>query len=132
MDFFNVNFIAILVAAIAGMISGAVWYGVFAKQWMKAVGFTEQPQQNPKIYIVALISQFIIAYMLYGVILHVGTFTIGAGILSAIFCWIGFTLAPMAVNHRFQGAGWDLTIIDSGYWLLVFVLQGAIIGWFGS
>jgi len=99
MDFLNINFIAILAAAIAGMVSGAVWYGIFAKQWMKAVGFTEEPSPNPKIYIVALISQFIIAYMLYGIILHVGTFTIGAGILSAIFCWIGFTLAPMMTNR---------------------------------
>jgi len=37
----------------------------------------------------------------------------------------------MAVNHRFQGKGWDLTLIDGGYWLVVFLLQGAILGWWG-
>lgn len=132
MDFLNVNFIAIILAAIAGMIAGAVWYGTLAKPWMKAVGFTEEPAPNPKIYAVALIAQFVIAYMLYGIILHIDAFTIGGGILSAMFCWFGFTLAPMAVNHRFQGSGWNLTLIDSGYWLLVFILQGAIIGWMGA
>jgi len=132
MDFSNVNILAIIIAAFAGMISGAVWYGTLAKPWMKAVGFTEEPKPNPKIYIVALIAQFVIAFMLFGIIWHVDSFNVTGGIISAIFCWVGFTLAPMAVNHRFQGAGWDLTLIDSGYWLLVFVLQGAIIGWFGS
>jgi len=131
MDFSNVNVLAIIIAAIAGMITGAAWYGGLAKPWMKAVGFTEAPQPNPKIYIVAFIAQFVIAFMLAGIIWHLSAFTISGGIISALFVWVGFTVAPMTVNHRFQGKGWDLTIIDSGYWLLVFVLQGAIIGWFG-
>ncbi|KAG1702799.1 hypothetical protein GQR58_004289 [Nymphon striatum] len=98
------------------MMAGAAWYGALAKPWMKAVGLTEEPTPNPKIYIVAMISQFMIAYVLAGLIGHIGSFTIWGGILSALFCWGGFTLAPMMTNHRFQGNGWDLTIIDAGYW----------------
>ena len=131
MIFHGINYLSVVLAAVAGMMAGAAWYGAFAKQWMKAVGFTEQPTPNPKIYIVALISQFLIAYILAGVIGHIGSFTIGGGILSALFCWAGFTLAPMMTNHRFQGNGWDLTVIDAGYWFVVFALQGAIIGWMG-
>ncbi len=131
MIFHGMNYLAVIIAAIAGMMAGAAWYGALAKPWMKAVGMTEEPTPNPKIYIVALISQFLIAYILAGLIGHIGTYTIGGGILSALFCWAGFTLAPMMTNHRFQGNGWDLTLIDAGYWLLVFVLQGAIIGWMG-
>ncbi len=132
MSFEGLNYLAVLAAAFAGMISGAVWYGVFAKQWMKAVGYTEQPQPNPKIYIVALIAQFVIAYLLAGIIGHLGAFSLTQGIVTAFFCWLGFCVAPMAVNHRFQDKGWDLTVIDGGYWLLVFVLQGAIIGFLGA
>ena len=132
MELAGVNYIAIASATIAGMVAGAIWYGVFAKQWMKAVGLQEKDiEQKPSIYIVAAIAQLIIAYMLAGVIGHLGTTSLSGGVITAVFCWFGFTITTMAVNHRFQGRGWDLTIIDGGYWLAVFALQGAIIGWFG-
>lgn len=131
MIFHGINYLAVILAAIAGMMAGAAWYGALANQWMKASGFSEEPKPNPKIYIVALISQFILAYILAGLIGHIGTFTLFGGVLSALFCWAGFTLAPMMTNHRFQGSGWDLTAIDAGYWFVVFALQGAIIGWMG-
>ena len=129
MDLSNLNYLAILVAAIAGMISGAAWYGALAKPWMKAVGYTEEPAPDPKIYIVAIIGQLVIAYMLAILFRHFPSVDLASGMLGAFFCWIGFCFAPMAVNHRFQAKGWDLTLIDGGYWLIVFVLQGAILGW---
>lgn len=132
MDLASLNYIAILVAAVAGMVSGAIWYGVFATPWMKAVGYAEPPKQDPKIYIVALIAQFVIAITMAILFSHFPQVSISAGIMSAFFLWLGFCLAPMAVNHRFQSKGWDLTVIDGGYWLVVFILQGAILGWLGG
>ena len=102
MEFSNLNYLAVLVAAFAGMISGAAWYGIFAKPWMKAVGYTEPPSQNPKIYIVAILGQLVIAYMLATLFGHFPDVSMIDGILGAFFCLLGFCLAPMAVNHRFQ------------------------------
>ncbi|MGI9350477.1 MAG: DUF1761 domain-containing protein [Rhizobiaceae bacterium] len=133
MAFLEVNFIAIILAAIAGMITGAVWYGVFAKQWMNAVGLAESDiEQKPSLYIVAVIAQIIIAYILARLLGHFDNVGLTTGIAAAFFLWLGFCLAPMAVNHRFQNKGWDLTVIDGGFWLVVFLLQGAIIGWFSA
>lgn len=129
MDFSNLNYVAILIAAVSGMVSGATWYSIFAKPWMKAVGYAEAPTPNPKIYIVAILGQLVIAYMLATLFRHFPSVDMISGMLGAFFCWIGFCLAPMAVNHRFQDKGWDLTLIDGGYWLVVFLLQGAILGW---
>ncbi|MEL7429598.1 MAG: DUF1761 domain-containing protein [Pseudomonadota bacterium] len=131
MDLSSINYIALLAAALAGMVSGAAWYGLLAKPWMKAVGYSEEPKQSPGIYFVAALAQLLIAYMLSVLFLHFPDVSAGGGALAAFFCWLGFCLAPMAVNHRFQSKGWDLTLIDGGYWLVVFVLQGAIIGWLG-
>ena len=128
MDFSNLNYFAILAAAIAGMVTGAAWYGAFGKVWMKAAGYTEEPTPNPKIYIVAAFAQLLIAYMLAVLFRHFPSVDLTSGMLGAFFCWLGFCVAPMAVNHRFQAKGWDLTLIDGGYWLAVFLLQGAILG----
>ena len=132
MDFSGINYIAVILAVIASMMTGAAWYGLFSKQWMSAAGLSEADiQQKPSLYVIAILCQAVIAYLLAGLIGHLGTLTIGAGMITAFFCWLGFCLAPMIVNHRFQGNGWNLTIIDGGHWLGVLVIQGAVIGAFG-
>ena len=129
MNVFDLNFVAIMAAVVASMLSGAAWYSIFAKPWMKAVGYSEVPQPDPKIYIVAAIAQLIIALTLSILFAHFPSIELVSGVVAGFFLWLGFCAAPMAVNHRFQSKGWDLTLIDAGFWLVVFVLQGGIIGW---
>lgn len=130
MDWSNVNFLGIIIATVAGMASGAAWYGIFAKPWMNAAGLTEADiEQKPSLYVVAGLVQLIIATIMSVLFAHFGSISIGGSIMAAFFLWLGFCVAPMAVNHRFQGKGWDLTIIDGGFWLVVFVLQALIIGY---
>ena len=131
MDFSVVNYLAIGVAVIASMVIGAVWYGVLGKAWMKAVGMTEEPKQEASLYIIAIICQAVMAFLLAGLLYHVGQTDIRSGLITALFVWLGFTVAPIIVNHRFQGASWSLTVINCGHWLLVLLAQGAIIGGFG-
>lgn len=133
MDFAGINFVAITAAAIASMVIGAIWYGGLAKLWMRAAKINENDlDQSLKLYVIAAICQFIIAFFLAGIIGHLAIDTPWTGAITAFFCWIGFVVPTMTVNHRFQGSGWGLTIIDAGVWLLVFVAQGAIIGWFSA
>ena len=40
MQFASVNYLAVFVAAVAGWLVGAVWYGVFSKPWIAAQGKT--------------------------------------------------------------------------------------------
>lgn len=37
----------------------------------------------------------------------------------------------VAVNQRYEGFGWDLTLIDAGHWLGVALIMGGVIGFFG-
>lgn len=45
--------------------------------------------------------------------------------------WLGFVATTLAVNHTFQGAKKELTLIDGGHWLGVLLVQGLLIGWMG-
>ena len=38
MAFAGINYLAVLIAAAAGWVAGAVWYMVVAKPWVTAVG----------------------------------------------------------------------------------------------
>jgi len=88
---------------------------------------------RPVHFITSIVGELIMAWVLAGLIGHLGTgqVTIMNGIISGLFVWAGFMMTTMAINHRYQGYGWDLTIIDGIHWLGVAVIMGAIIGWFG-
>lgn len=131
MQFAGINHIAVLVAAIAGFGFGAVWYMVLGKPWMAALGMNEQPQPTPLPFIAAFVCQLIMAWVLAGLIGHLGDITIARSMISAAFVWFGFVITAMIVNHRFQGASWMLTIIDGGHWLGVLLTMGLVIALIG-
>lgn len=130
------NYVAVLAAAIAGWFLGAAWYGVLGKQWMNALGWNEEQKKGPRempraAMIISFVALLVMAYMLAGIMAHVGPATIGNGVISGAFVWLGFTITTIAVNNAFQARSPMLTIIDGGHWLAVLVLQGAVIGALG-
>ena len=137
MAFAGINYVAVLVATVAGFLFGGVWYGVFSKQWMAAIGKTEKELKSSGSLaipmIVTAIAQLVMAYVLAGVIGHLGPgrVTPWNGVVSAFFIWFGFVLTTLVVNHSFQGQKGVLTALDGGHWLGVLLIQGAIIGLIG-
>ena len=135
MSFTGVNYVAVIIAALAGFGLGAIWYTVLSKPWMHAVGLTEadRPQGSAQVvlFAIAIVALFIMALMLAGVMGHLGDITIRGGVISGFFVWLGFVITTMGVNHAFSGASTKLTLIDGGYWLAVLLIQGAVIGAFG-
>jgi hypothetical protein len=135
----NINWLAVIVAGVAGWLVGAVWYNVLSKQWLAAQGKTMETakqqaagQSLPVLLIVVFVANLIMAVMLYGIMTHVGPFTIRAGLISGALCWLGFVATTVTANYAFQGRKPMLTVIDGGYWLVVLLVIGAILGWFGG
>jgi hypothetical protein len=113
-----------------------LWYGVLSKQWQAAVGKTSEELQVSAGFAVPLITTFIaelvMAWVLAGVLAHLlkggVPATLRNGMMSAAFIWLGFVATTIASNNAFQGAKRSLAAIDSGHWLGVLLIQGAILG----
>ena len=137
MIFAGFNLVAVLLAMVASMAIGAIWYSVLTKPWMAAAGFNAQQIDavekggSPLVYVIAAISHLVMATVLAGLIGHLGDMNLWRGIVSALFVWSGFVATTMVVTHRFQMRPWSLTFIDAGHYLFALVAQGAIIGWMG-
>lgn len=137
MQYAGTNYWAIMLAAAVSFLFGAVWYGAFARPWMVAIGKTEEEVktsgQTPGLYLVAIIALIVMAFVLAGLIGHLGPgqVTLRNGLISGAFAWLGFVATTLVVNHGFQGASRSLTMIDGGHWLGVLLIQGAIIGAMG-
>lgn len=135
----GINFIAVFVATVAGMASGAVWYGLFKEQWRAANGLVEADIRGAddaryggaSRYLIAGLAKLVMAFCLAKLMEVLDAISVGNGIALALFLWIGFIATSLSVNHRFQLKPWTLTAIDGGYWLLVMLLQAVIIGFFG-
>jgi hypothetical protein len=138
MSWGGVNFLSVIIAAIASMALGAVWYGALAKPWMAAAGLTMDDIKGntgkPKssaAYPVAMLSKLVMAFCFARLLALVDAVSVSNGIALALFLWIGFVITSLSVGHRFQLRPWSLTLIDGGYWLAVLLVMGIVIGWIG-
>lgn len=133
-NFAAVNYLAVVVAAIAGFGVGAIWYGLlFSKPWLAAVGISmEQMQREGSRSFVPFVLS-IIACLIMAVILSAfaAPASIAGGATAGFLAWLGFVVTTITVNYAYPGRKLELTLIDSGHWLAVMVVMGAILGAFG-
>jgi len=133
-----INYLAVVIAAVVAWLAGAGWYMMFGKSWMAAVGITPEKMQEAKNqpgaylpFVYAFVANLVMAWVLAGVLFHIGPLSLRAGVISAALCWLGFVITTIWVNNSFARRDWRLLAIDGGYWLLALLLMGAIIGVMG-
>jgi len=140
MVFAGINHWAVIAAAVAGWLASAVWYMSLGKAWTAALGKTPEQMHAERRkpgaflpFIYAFVANVIMAWMLAGVLGHLGAgqVTLANGVISAAFLWFGFVLTAMTVNYTFAGRGLRLLLIDAGNWLLVLLIMGAVVGAIG-
>lgn len=136
MSFAGINYLAVIIAAIASFLFGFAWYAMLAKRWMAALGMSREEVlpggRHPRgTLVLTFIAELVMAWMLAGLLGHLGTIDIRTGLISGVSVWIGFIATVMLVDHRFQHARWALSLIDGGHWLGVLLVQGAVVGAFG-
>ena len=142
MTFAGINYLAIVIAAVVAWLAGAVWYGQLAKPWVAAHGKTmdqfkaEQAAHKGTVhawlpFALAFVAELVMAYVLAGMVGHLGSVTIRSAVISALFVWAGFMVTTMLVNNAFAGRRYVLTALDDGHWLVVVIVMGVVIGWMG-
>ncbi len=132
MAFAGMNYLAILIAAVAAYVWGAAYYMTLSKQWLAAVGIA-QPNRSAAPFIISFVALLVMAFVLAGSIGHLGPGNVSSknGIISGVIIWAGFVATTVVVNNAYPGRKIMLSIIDSIHWLGVLVVQGAVIGAMG-
>ena len=141
MSFAGINYLAIIIAGVAGWLAGAAYYGVLAKPWVAAQGKTIEAFKTEQAahkgshawlpFVLAFVAELVMAWVLAGMVGHLGAVTIRSAVISGLFVWSGFMVTTMLVNNAFAGRRYALTAIDAGHWLLVVIVMGVVIGWMG-
>ncbi len=127
MENIHISNSAALVAALIGMTIGAFWYSpiAFGKVWMRLSGITE-PQRAVRAFIVGIVTMVMISYALAVCVDVFGAETLLSGALVGAFIWLGFVATVSLGLVVWEGRKFTIYLISAGYYLIVFVVMGAI------
>lgn len=131
----DINWLALVAAVAVNMVVGFIWYSppLFAKPWAALVGRKmEEMGDGTRGYIVTIIGAFLQAYILLHFVTYARAFyptysNVEVGLLTAVWAWLGFTLVPQLVNAVFAGTRKKLVGINTGYFLVVFLINGVLL-----
>ena len=133
-----INYLAVLVAAIANMVIGFLWYGpVFGKTWMKLMKFNkkkmdeEKKKGMAKNYIIMFISSLVMAFVLAHALVFGSAYLnikgIPAGLMVGFWNWLGFIATVMLGMVLWDGKPWKLYFLNVGYYLVALLVMGSIL-----
>ena len=128
----RVNYAAVIVAAVADFVLGAIWFTVLQKPWLASLGKTldELRQQGNATlaYLVAFGADLIMAWVLARFMIAVGKTSVAAGMGLAGLLWLGFTATTMATAFVFEARPVEGFAIVAGYPLVGMLVMGTILG----
>jgi len=131
----DINWWALIVTTLVNMVVGFVWYSpaLFAKQWSRLTGRKmEDMGDGAKGYIITTIGAFVQAFIMLHFVVYTAFFypsysNLSVGLLTAVFAWLGFVAIPQGVNTVFAGTRKKLWAINTGYFLVVLLINGVIL-----
>ncbi len=133
----ELNWIAIILAAMSTMVVGSLWYGpLFGKLWTRLANVKTDPDfKGAKValtYIKAFLSSLLTAVVLAYVssVMHSGsadTYLIDT-VFVGLALWGGFTASRIFLHDMFEGRPTQLTALTIAHELVTIVIMSLIIG----
>jgi len=137
MEFMGVNLWSVLVAAVATMILGFLWYSplLFAKPWTLAMGYDlndkakmdEMRKGAGKLYGITFVASLISAFVLAKIIDVTTVNSALYGMKIGFAVWLGFVTTVQLTSTLFKKRPIKLYLIDTGYQLVCYLVMGAIL-----
>ena len=128
----QLNWLHILVAAIAYFALGAIWYGLlFSKQWIKLTGLNmDDPNAKKGVITIMFTSFLMMLVQTIGIALlqhHFMTSSLLAGFKMGAFVGVFFCTTSIAINYLYTKKALMLYVIDCGYQTLGCGVAAAIL-----
>ena len=129
---FEVNWLAVLSAAVVKFVVGGVWYSppVFGPRWRALVGVTPEAFRERMVpgMVTDFLSGFVLAWILANVLKFTGAVGLIPGARVSFFLWLGFVATTLISTTVYEGRSLALFGINGTYWLISMLLMGGLIG----
>lgn len=129
MESVEINWLAVIVAALASFVIGGIWYGaLFAKKWQKLVGLSDEEAGKDKLRVFGLsfVTSLVMALTLAFFIGSSADATFGT--LAGFAVGFGWVAMAFGMNYLFEHRSFALYVINAGYNVVALTVMGFIIG----
>ena len=127
---YQVNFIAVLVAALSTFLLGGLWYSklLFEPAWQRAAGDARKPGDRHPAQVFGLSFLFaVIAAFAYALLVPPAAGP-AAALTQGLLVGAGVVAASFGINYQFANRSTVLWLIDGGYHTVQFAIYGLILG----
>lgn len=126
---------SILVAALAALAIGALWYSplLFAKAWVRANAHTPEKlaamrARSGRTYAASFVAFVLMASVLCIFLAHLGADSIHDGAGWGFHAWLGLALPIGFTGYLYSDKPLAAFLIDTGYQVVYMTVMGAILG----
>jgi hypothetical protein len=135
----EINYLAVVVAAVASMVIGGLWYGpLFGRQWMAFMGYTPEQCASPemkaaakKSYAIMFVGSLVMAYVLAFSIaladIALQTSGLSSGLMGGFWNWLGFVAPVLLGAVLWERKPWKLFFLNAAYYLVTLLVMGVIL-----
>lgn len=127
----SINWLAVVVAALAFYALGAVWYSVlFRKLWIRESGVSEDAAKKANMAVIFSLTLIFSLVMVTNLAFMLNNPSIGGaeGALYGFLTGFGFIAVAMALTALYEMRSVAYILINGGYMICGFTLAGFILG----
>ncbi len=134
---FDVNWIGVIFAALAGFVVGGIWYGpIMGKKWMGAVGLSEEQIKQGNMgltyggaFAFSLLASWTLAHTFASYAELGAELSVFAKVMTAFGVALGFIVPAIGTNYLFSQKSKALFFIDATYWMLFYIAMGLVLAY---
>jgi uncharacterized protein DUF1761 len=123
----KVNTLAVVAAAVAAFVAGALYYTVFSKQ-LSQLSTSEVSRSPVSTMLVELVRSLVLAAVVAGLSARLGIVSWRGAVLFAFVVWIGFPVVLLAGSVFHENVPWRLAALHAGDWLVKLLVIAVIVG----
>ena len=130
----GINYLAVLIGALASFVLGWLWYGpFFGKIWAKEMKFSKKVGKAAKkgmgrMMVVHFIGTLVTVFVVANLLAFTTVVSISEGLQLMFWVWLGFFAAATLLGQAtWGGKSITLYLIDAAYWLVNLLIVAAIV-----
>lgn len=132
----EVNWFAVLAAAVSSMVVGSIWYAkpVFGAMWQKQVKLTDAQMKNGAAkamtgaFLLAIVAAYVLAHVSQLSQAYFGYSPVVAGLSTAFWLWLGVSMTTIVIHALFEQRSRTLTILHVAHQFVTMLVMGLILG----
>lgn len=131
----GINYLAVLVAALAAYVVGAIWYSPagFGKIWKKLAGFTDEdmrhmPLNMQQSMVLGFLFTLLLSYVFAHFVILTGVKDVASALTLGFWSWLGFGATTLSYSWLYEGKSVKLFLFNAGHLLVALLAMSLVYG----